>query len=217
VTPVAPITLIEAATIPTATTKTVTDEDDAMVVEEETVEGVEVEGANKPEEPTVAAPPPKKKSKVKPSAATNQKKKKAKVTVSKSVKKNTKKSGAQKKQKAPTVPVSVPVLEPVQGGESSGTERLHGCCGSFTNHEPFNLKSEFNAGYAQTILLGVGCSGSCAVNQVVPATNKPVWLCPILNSTGQAGCKFALCNNCFGIANVSSGSSSRKRKQKNLD
>ncbi len=71
-TPVAPITLIEAATIPTATTKAVTDEDDAMVVDKETVEGVEKEGANKPEEPTVAAPPPKKKSKAaaKPSAAT---------------------------------------------------------------------------------------------------------------------------------------------------
>ena len=131
--------------------------------------------------------------------------------------KNKKNRVLRKKQKAPTVPVSVPVLEPGSGRESSGTERLQGCCGSYTNHETFNLKSEFNAGYAQTILLGVGCSGSCAVNQVVPATNKTLWLCPILNSTGQAGCKFALCNNCFGIANMSSGSSSRKRKQKNLD
>jgi hypothetical protein len=62
---------------------------------EETVEGVEEEGANKPEEPTVA--PPKKKSRVKASAT--KPKKKGKVTGAKSLEKNLKKLGDQKKTK----------------------------------------------------------------------------------------------------------------------
>ena len=111
----------------------------------------------------------------------------------------------------------MPVLKIERGGVSGGTEKQQGSFGSNTNHEAFNLKSIFIAGYAHNILRGIKCGGSCAVNQVVPATNEPVWLCPILNSSGQAQCRFALCNDCFGIANMSSSSSSRKRKKKNLD
>jgi hypothetical protein len=89
----------------------------------------------------------------------------------------------------------VPVLKIERGGVSGRTEKQQGSFGSNTNHEAFNLKSIFIAGYAHNILRGIKCGGSCAVNQVVPATNEPVWLCPILNSSGQAEYKFALCKS----------------------
>ena len=170
---------------------------------------------------TKAADMEKKKKKA-AQAKARREKKKAQVNA-----KNGTESGKKQKVKATTKkatedkplvdPVVEPAVEPQIEIEKVQAKENNVCCGSNTNHQAFNLKSEFIAGYAHTILRGVGCSGGCAVNQVVPASNKPVWLCPVLNSSGQTQCRFALCNNCFGIANLSSGSSSRKRIRKSLD
>ncbi len=187
-----------------------TENDDTMVETTATVVGTEDDATKK------AADMEKKRKKA-AQAKARREKKKAQVNEN-----NGTESGKKQKVKATTKkatevvdPVVEPAVEPqiekVQAKENNV------CCGSNTNHQAFNLKSEFIAGYAQTILRGVGCSGGCAVNQVVPASNKPVWLCPVLNSSGQTQCRFALCNNCFGIANLSSGSSSRKRVRKSLD
>jgi hypothetical protein len=202
--------LIEAAS--TSTAAIAVTENDTMVETTATVVGIE-------EDATKAAEKEKKKKKA-AQAKARREKKKAQVNA-----KNGTESGKKKKVKAITEkateekalvdPVVEPAVEPQI--EKVQTKEKNVCCGSNTNHQAFNLKSEFIAGYAHTILRGVGCSGGCAVNQVVPASNKPVWLCPVLNSSGQTQCRFALCNNCFGIANLSSGSSSRKRIRKSLD
>jgi hypothetical protein len=197
--------LIEAATAPTATMT------DAMVEINTTVVEAEVDGGSTD---TAKAAKAKEKRAAKAKEARAKKKANAeakKKKVTKATKPALKTAEKRGQATETAVLTTAPVVESVQ------TKEKHVCCASITNHQAFNLKSEFIAGYAATILRGVGCSGPCALHQVVPATNKPVWLCPILNSSGQAQCRFALCNDCFGIANMSSGSLSRKRKKKNLD
>ena len=88
-----------------------------------------------------------------------------------------------------------------------------GCIGT-QNHDPFNMKSEFIPGYSDTILRGIACGGNCGLKQVLPSTSKPVWLCPELNSGKGSLCRYALCSDCYGIANISSASSSRRRTKK---
>jgi hypothetical protein len=109
-------------------------------------------------------------------------------------------------------PIEVTATEK-EGGKNAPPENGCRCIGT-NNHDAFNLKSEFIAGYADTILRGIACGGNCGVKQVIPSTTKPVWLCPDLNSGKGSICNYALCNACFGIANIGSAPSSRRRTKK---
>ena len=98
-------------------------------------------------------------------------------------------------------------------GDKEAPVKECACIGT-QNHDPFNMKSEFIPGYSDTILRGIACGGNCGLKQVLPSTSKPVWLCPELNSGKGSLCRYALCSDCYGIANISSASSSRRRTKK---
>jgi hypothetical protein len=85
---------------------------------------------------------------------------------------------------------------------AKGTDFI--CDEAETNHLAINLIPESNHKYAAKgfTLFGVGCSGPCGSEQVMPDTSISVWLCKHLNSCKGTTCTFALCNSCFSISNV---------------